>query len=205
MPVLAENRARLMLKPGARSIYFNGNSILAPLVPHHGIMFPIQPDITYSQSISYTPYDLTHTNYTFQAYRNTPSPDIQMTCQFASVTDEEARYTYACLHFLRSVSKMWFGANEGSSGVEPGTPPPVLLFSAFGQQQFSNIPVVITQFSTTYDSNVDLKLIDGNLQIPTMMNMFIGIAIQQNPDRQKNVYSTTDFISGKLYGESGFI
>ncbi|OUV26866.1 MAG: hypothetical protein CBC57_01545 [Euryarchaeota archaeon TMED97] len=205
MPVLAENRARLILKRGARSIYFNGNSILSPLVPHHGIMFPIQPDITYSQSVAYTPYDLTHTNYTFQAYRNTPSPDIQMTCQFASVTDEEARYTYAVLHFLRSVSKMWFGANEGNSGVEPGTPPPVLLFSAFGQQQFSNIPVVVTQFSTTYDSNVDLKLIDGNLQVPTMMNMFIGIAIQQNPDRQKNVYSTTDFVSGKLYGEQGFI
>ena len=205
MPVLAENRARLILKPGARSIYFNGNSILSPLVPHHGIMFPIQPDITYSQSVAYTPYDLTHTNYTFQAYRNTPSPDIQMTCQFASVTDEEARYTYAVIHFLRSVSKMWFGANEGNSGVEPGTPPPVLLFSAFGQQQFSHIPVVVTQFSTTYDSNVDLKLIDGNLQIPTIMNMFIGIAIQQNPDRQKNVYSTTDFISGKLYGEQGFI
>tara|TARA_B100001287_G_scaffold273906_1_gene278235 strand:- start:1389 stop:2006 length:618 start_codon:yes stop_codon:yes gene_type:complete len=205
MPVLAENRARLILKPGARSIYFNGNSILTPLVPHHGIMFPIQPDITYSQSVSYTPYDLTHTNYTFQAYRNTPSPDIQLTCQFASVTDEEARYTYAVIHFLRSVTKMWFGANEGGSGVAPGTPPPVLLFSAFGQQQFSNIPVVVTQFSTTYDSNVDLKLIDGNLQIPTIMNMFIGIAIQQNPDRQKNVYTTTDFVSGRLYGEQGFI
>lgn len=203
MPVLAENRARLILKPGARSIYFSGNSILSPLVPHHGIMFPVQPDITYSQTVGYTPYDLTHTNYTFQAYRNTPSPDIQLTCQFASVTDDEARYTYAVIHFLRSVSKMFFGANQ--TNPTPGTPPPVLLFSAFGQQQFSNIPVVVTQFSTTYDSNVDLKLVDGNLQIPVLMNMFIGIAVQQNPDRQKNVYTTTDFVSGRLYGEQGFI
>ena len=204
MAVLAKNRARLVLAPGAPDIYFN-DPITSGLRRHRGILFPYQPDITYSASVAYAPYDLTHTNYTFQAYRNTPSPDIQLTCQFASVTDEEARYTYAVIHFLRSVSKMWFGANEGASGVAPGTPPPVLLFSAFGQQQFSNIPVVVTQFSTTYDSNVDLKLIDGNLQIPAMMNMFIGIAVQQNPDRQKNVYSTTDFISGRLYGEQGFI
>ena len=163
-------------------------------------MFPIQPDITYSQPVSYSAYDLTHTNYTFQAYRNTPSPDITMTAQFASVTDEEARYTYACLHFLRSVTKMFFGKNQTSSPVA-GTPPPVLEFSAFGQQQFNQIPVVVSNFSTTYDSNVDLKLLDGDTQIPVMMNMFIQLTVQQNPARQKEVFTTSDFISGRAYQE----
>ena len=202
MAVLAKNRARLILKPGARSLYFGGNNILAPLQPHHGIMFPNQPDITYSQSVSYSAYDLTHTNYTFQAYRNTPSPDIQLTCQFASVTDDEARYTYAVLHFLRSVSKMAFGLGQGSP--VPGTPPPVLEFSAFGDKQFKNIPVVVTQFSTTYDSNVDLKIFDGDTQIPVLMNMFIGIAVMQNPTRQKETFTTENFINGSAYTQ-GFI
>ena len=49
---------------------------------------------------------MAHTNYTYNAYRNTPSPDLQLTAQFGSVTDDEARYTYACLHFLRTVTKM---------------------------------------------------------------------------------------------------
>ncbi len=200
MTVLAKNRAKLLLKRNAPSQYLQGPS--SPLNQERGILFPIQPDITYSQSVAYTPYDLTHTNYTFNAYRNTPSPDIQLTCQFASVTDEEARYTYAVLHFLRSVSKMFFGKNQ--SNPVAGTPPPVLEFSAFGTQQFNRIPVLVAQFSTTYDSNVDLKLFDGDTQIPVMMNMFIQLTVQQNPDRQKNNFTTNDFISGKLY-QDGFI
>tara|TARA_B100000123_G_scaffold267196_1_gene240264 strand:+ start:2960 stop:3562 length:603 start_codon:yes stop_codon:yes gene_type:complete len=200
MTVLAKNRVKLLLKRNAPSIYLQGPA--SPLNTERGIMFPIQPDITYSQSVAYTPYDLTHTNYTFNAYRNTPSPDIQLTAQFASVTDEEARYTYAVLHFLRSISKMFFGKEQ--SNPVAGTPPPVLEFSAFGTQQFNRIPVVVSQFSTTYDSNVDLKLFDGDTQIPVFMNMFIQLTVQQNPDRQKNNFTTNDFISGKLY-QDGFI
>lgn len=200
MPVLAKNRARLILKPGAPRTYVSGLS--APLRQHGGIMFPVQPDITYSQAVAYSQFDMVHTNYTFNAYRNTPSPDIQLTCQFASVTDTEARYTYAVLHFLRSVTKMYFGI--GQSNPSAGTPPPVLEFSAFGEKQFNAIPVVVQQFSTTYDSNVDLKLFDGDTQIPVLMNMFIQLTVQQNPDRQKRKFTTNNFISGNAY-KQGFI
>ena len=200
MPVLAKNRAKLVLKPNAPSIFLSGPAQV--LQQHRGIMFPIQPDIVYAQSVGYSPYDLTHTNYTYNAYRNTPSPSIQVTAQFASVTDEEARYTYGVLHFLRSVTKMFFGKNQTSPVA--GTPPPVLEFSAFGQQQFNNIPVVLPTFSTTYDSNVDLKLVDGDTQIPVMMNIFIDIAVQINPDKQKNEFTTNEFISGSAY-QRGFI
>ena len=208
MAVLAENRARLTLAPGGASnrssrnqFYFDGPS--SPLRQHNGILFPYQPDITYSQSVNYSPYDMTHTNYTFNAYRNTPSPTIQMTVQFASITQEEGEYTLGVLHFLRSVSKMFFGKKDLGGNPSAGTPPPVLRFSAFGEQQFNNIPVVLESFSTTYDSGVDLKDINGT-QVPTLMNFFIGMSIQINPDRQKNVYSTHNFINGSGY-KQGFI
>ena len=202
MAVLADNRARLVLAPGAPDIYFN-DPITQGLKRHRGILFPYQPDITYSASVTYSPYDLTHTNYTFQAYRNTPSPTLQMTTQFASVTDEEGRYTLGVLHFLRSVTKMFFGKKDIDQRPTAGTPPPVLRFSAFGEKQFNNIPVVLESFSTTYDSNVDLKDVNGS-QVPTIMNIFIGMTMQQNPDRQKDVYSTHQFINGSMYKE-GFI
>lgn len=216
MAVLAENRARLTLAPGglrrqgppsirgqqgSTAFYFNGPA--SPLRQHNGILFPYQPDITYSQSVNYSPYDMTHTNYTFNAYRNTPSPTIQMTVQFASITQEEGEYTLGVLHFLRSVSKMFFGRGDLGGNPSSGTPPPVLRFSAFGEQQFNNIPVVLESFSTTYDSGVDLKDINGT-QVPTLMNFFIGMSIQINPDRQKNVYSTHNFINGSGY-KQGFI
>ena len=202
MAVLAKNRARLVLAPGAPDIYFN-DPITSGLRRHRGILFPYQPDITYSASVAYAPYDLTHTNYTFQAYRNTPSPTLQMTTQFASVTDEEGRYTLGVLHFLRSVTKMFFGKQDVGQSPTAGTPPPVLRFSAFGEKQFFNIPVVLSDFSTTYDSGVDLKDVNGT-QVPTIMNIFIGMTMQQNPDRQKEKYSTHSFINGSMYKE-GFI
>ena len=207
MAVLAENRARLTFNPRGRfqnnspnQFYFDGPS--APLRKHGGILFPYQPDITYSVQTSYNPYDLVHTNYTHYAYRNTPSPTIQMTTQFASVTREEGEYTLAVLHFLRSVTKMFFGMNEGSRPMA-GTPPPVLRFSAFGETQFNNIPVLVSDFSTTYDSSVDLKDFNG-VQVPAIMNIFISLFVQQSPDRQKNVYSTAQFIQGNMYKE-GFV
>ena len=66
------------------------------------------------------------------------------------------------------------------------------------------IPVVVSQFSTTYDSNVDLKLFDGSTQIPTMMNIFMQLTVMQNPDRQKMKFTTNSFISGQAY-KQGFI
>ena len=148
MTVLAKNRAKLQLKRNAPSIYLQGPA--SPLNQERGIMFPIQPDITYSQSVAYTPYDLTHTNYTFNAYRNTPSPDIQLTCQFASVTDTEARYTYAVLHFLRSVTKMFYGDSNPQ-----GNPPPVCRLNGYGPHVLSNIPIVVTNFTTDLPADVD--------------------------------------------------
>ena len=216
MAVSSENRAQLRLSPaglrrtggppgfgggaGATDFYFNGPA--QPLRQHGGILFPFQPDMTYQASANYSPYDMTHTNYTFQAYRNSPSPTIQLNTTFASTTEDEARYTMGVLHFLRSVTKMFFGINEtGSPGA--GTPPPVLRFSAFGETQFNNIPVLVQDFSTTYDSNVDLKDIDGS-QIPVVMNIFIGLLIQVSPAKQKNDFSLRRFASGELY-KGGFV
>jgi len=224
--VLAENRAKLQFTASAlrgsttgimRAIqqatpdmgntlgtgadfYFSGPA--EPLRQHGGILFPYQPDITYSVQASYNPYDLVHTNYTYYAYRNTPSPTIQLNTQFASVTQEEGEYTLGVLHFLRSITKMFFGLNERSNPMA-GTPPPVLRFSAFGETQFNNLPVLVDNFSTTYDSNVDLKDVNG-VQIPVIMNIFISLLVQINPDKQKNEYSTDAFIKGDMY-RGGFI
>ncbi len=202
MAVLADNRAKLVIKPGASSTYFGTGGPADALSTHGGILFPYQPDITYQQSVSYTPYDMVHTNYTFNAYRNTPSPSIQLNAQFASVTEEEGAYTLGVIHFLRMVTKMFFG--KGQTSPAAGTPPPVLEFSAFGSEQFNNVPVIVSTFSVNFDSNVDLKLFKGGQQLPVMQNIFVDLMVQQNPDRQKNKFTTSNFINGSAY-KQGFI
>jgi hypothetical protein len=199
MAVAVANKVKLMCAPGGAGIY--SNQITSPLTTSGGlgIVFPLQPDVTYSQSVNYSPYDLTHTNYGFNAYRNTPSPSIQIAAQFASVTQEEAAYTLGCIHFLRMVTKMFFGKSDPYKGA----PPPVLRFSAYGSQQFNNIRCVVANFATTYDSGVDLKDFGGQ-QVPVIQTIAIDLLVQNSPDRQKATSTKNNFISGAAYGQ-GFI
>lgn len=197
MGVPAENRA--MLTTGSPN-YCSGPAAI--LAQHRGIMFPNQPVINYSQSVNYSPYELVHTNYTMQAYRNTPSANIALTADFAQTTDEEHAYLQGVIHFLRSVTKMYYGKNEGSN-PRAGTPPPVLRFSAFGSNIFSNVPVIITDFNLSFDNNVDLKTFNGQ-SLPTMQTIAMTLVVQQSPARQKESFTLAGFISGSLYG-GGFI
>lgn len=197
MGVPAENRATLTT--GSPN-YCSGPAAI--LAQHRGIMFPNQPSITYGQTVNYSPYELVHTNYTVHAYRNTPSPTISITADFSQTTDEEHAYLQGVIHFLRSVTKMYYGKNEGNN-PRAGTPPPVLRFSALGTSIFSNIPVVVADFNTTFNNDVDLKTFAGQ-SLPTLQQITMTLLVQQTPARQKEQFSLAGFISGSLYG-GGFI
>jgi hypothetical protein len=205
---ISDNRARL--ETGRPDLYCQGPAV--SLTTNRGILFPNQPDISYQQSVNYNTYDLVHTNYSYHSYRNTPSAQIQVTAQFAQTTREELAYVLGVIHFLRSVTKMYYGTKDIKTNPTPlvgetlpgaGTPPPVLRFSAFGSQQFNRIPVVVGNFATTYDSSVDLVEINGQ-SVPVVQTISIDLMQQQNPDRQKRVFSKHGFLNGSLYGE-GFI
>jgi hypothetical protein len=199
MAIQAEHRTQLLT--GRPDLYCRGPA--SALTPHGGIMFPNQPDIAYSQSVSYSSYDLVHTNYSFHAYRNTPSPSIQLTATFSQQTQEEHQYVLGVLHFLRSVTKMYYGISDVSQQPRAGTPPPVLRLYSFGSQQFNALPVVVGSFSTTYDSGVDLVEYNGQA-VPVIQTFAIDLLVQQSPDRQKYGFSKHGFLSGQLYG-GGFI
>ena len=196
---ISDNRAKL--ETGKPDLYCQGPASV--LTSTRGILFPNQPDISYQQSVNYNTYDLVHTNYSYHSYRNTPSAQIQVTAQFAQTTREEVAYVLGVIHFLRSVTKMYYGKRDLASIPSAGTPPPVLRFSAFGSQQFDTIPVVVGNFATTYDSSVDLVEINGQ-SVPVVQTISIDLMQQQNPDRQKEVFSKHAFLNGSLYGE-GFI
>lgn len=175
---------------------------LVSLAGHGSIVFPLTPTISYSQSVNYSPYDLVHTNYSFHTYRNTPSPNIQLTAEFTTTTIEEHSYAQQSLHFLRSVTKMYYGIGQQSPAA--GTPPPVLRFSSHGPTVFNNIPVVVGNFATTFDPNVDMIEGSGGVALPAVLNIAIDLMVQQSPARQKQEFTTTGFINGEMYSR-GFI
>jgi hypothetical protein len=200
MSVSTNNRTSLTV--GAPQ-YFQGPA--GVLRSTGGIMFPIQPDIVYSQSVNYSPYDLVHTNYTYNTYRNTPSPSIQITAQFVNSTQDEHVYTQGVIHFLRSVTKMYYGFGDldGQGGAVAGTPPPVLRFSSYGQTLFNNVPVVVSMVSIPFQSDTDLIEVNG-VALPAVMTVALDIMVQQSPARQKTQFSKAAFLSGSAYG-NGFI
>lgn len=197
MTVSASNRT--ILKGPAN--YFGGPA--SALRPTGGLLFPYQPDITYAQSVNYSSYDLTHTNYTYHAYAGTPSPSFQVTGQFATTTAEEHEYTLGAIHFLRSVSKMYYGLKDIGSSPSAGTPPPLLRFSSYGNEVISNIPVFLGSFTCVFDSTTDLIEFEG-VALPAVMTFALDLLVSVNPSKQKTEYSTHEFISGNAYGQ-GFI
>lgn len=198
MTVPAQNRATLTT--GSPN-YCSGPAAI--LGQHRGIMFPNQPEITYNQTVTYSQYNLVHTNYTFNAYGGTPSPILQLTAQFSQTTEEEHAYLQGVIHFLRSVTKMYYGLKEGTN-PKAGTPPPVLRFSAFGSNIFFNVPVVVGSFSLMFDNNVDLKTSANGQSLPTIQTITMDLLVQQTPKKQKEAFTLAGFISGGLYG-GGFI
>ena len=200
------NSARTKISCMAPDIYYAGPA--AVLRDTNGLVFPVQPDIVYNQSVNYNQYNLTHTNYTTHAYAGTPSPTIQITAQFSNVTRDEHLYTQGVIHFLRSVTKMFYGIQDTTTSPIAGTPPPKLRFSSFGSNQFNNVPVFVGNVSIPYQSDTDLvEVVDENGKpqaLPAVQTIALDLLVSINPAKQKREFSKHQFINGKLYGQ-GFI
>ena len=92
-----------------------------------------------------------HNNYPFFAYQNSQVDQLVITGQFYSQNGLEASYWVACLHYLRTVTKMQHGAdNDGR-----GNPPPVVELSGYGDYVFNKVPCVIVNFTVDMPNEVD--------------------------------------------------
>ena len=145
----AGRRVRLRPKPNAMSQVLGSTGLMQPL-KDTGLIFPYQPTITYSQDVTYVNLATVHANQDIYSYSHTPALKLTVDGDFTVQNQTEGMYALAAIHFLRTVSKMDFG-----SGSNPGQPPPVLLFDAYGQWMFNALPVIVTQFSVTLPKDVD--------------------------------------------------
>jgi len=128
------------------------NEILKPLYDLNGLVFPLTPSVILQHTASYNPLAQTHSNFPFYAYSNSEPQSITIVGEFPVQNKEDASYWVASLHFLRTVTKMFFGDDD--SGFK-GNPPPILKLNGYGNHVFKDVPVVVTNFSVELTDRVD--------------------------------------------------
>ena len=130
---------------------FKSSALLSPLRHTGGLVFPYTPSIIVSHSANYNAIAPTHTNYPYYAYQNSQVDQLVITGDFFVQNGLEAQYRVAALHYLRSMSKMFFGGEADTIGA----PPPVAKLNGYGDHIFDNVPVIVTQFTTDLPQDVD--------------------------------------------------
>lgn len=149
----ADWRVRLGLSPSAKYLYNSENpGILLPLKATQGIIFPYTPTINIVYNANYDAPDITHTNYKLWQYKNSSIDSVNITGEFTAQDTAEASYMVAVIHFLKSVTKMFYGQDKNPIN---GTPPPLCFLSGYGAFQFDNNPLVITAFNYNLPNDVD--------------------------------------------------
>ena len=224
-------RVRLRPKTGAVNTIY-GSGLINPLRSTNGMVWPYQPTITYAQDVSYTNIDLVHTNQEMYAYTRTNAVKLTVDGQFSVQNQTEGVYAIACIHFLQTITKMYFGQNDTNAG----TPPPILLFDAYGDYMFNQLPVIVTNFAVTLPNDVDYIPINmdylstgsaadvstatnyqaltagynfldtaqhsGSVWLPAVFNISASLTVQNTPSILRQVFNLDKFRSGELMKSS---
>lgn len=172
--------------------YILGNKgILKDLFqPTKGIVFPYTPDIDFQHNVNYERTEILHSNLAISHYKNTPPPNITLTADFTADGEDNAKYMYGVIHFLRSISKCEFG--ESMLHLEErkdyaGVPPPVLYLNGWGNFM-NNIPVVVKSFGIKLGKDkhyVEVSYDKKSVWLPTDISITIQMEIQFNLDKYK--------------------
>jgi len=129
----------------------NQGNVLAPLkLTDNKMIFPFNPTIILGHSANYDTISPTHTNYPFYAYQNSQVDQFTISGSFISENAADAAYWIAAVHFLRTMTKMFYG-----NGGNVGKPPAISRLNGYGKHVFNNIPVLITNFTTDLPQDVD--------------------------------------------------
>ena len=211
-------RVRLTLpaRSNLRNVLLGGD-VTQPLRDSNGMFWPLTPSMIIQHSANYNALAQTHSNYPFQAYQNSQVDQMNIIGEFPVQNSEDAKHWVATVHFLRTITKMFFGG-----GDYKGNPPPILHLSGYGDNMFNNVPVVVNTFNvelragidyistiqnTVYTKNPHADIADTSVNAtwaPTISNISVLVTPTYSRETLKK-FSLQDFASGNLanFGAKG--
>lgn len=196
------------------------SNILYRLWDTGGLLFPYTPAISVSQDTSWQSVDIQQSNFDILSYQKSASASISLTARFTVQNQREGEYLLAAIHFLRTVSKTYFGETsadtflDGKSEVNDqpkkirqagnsGLPPPVLILSGYGELMFNEVRCVVKSHSWAFDENADMvevSVLGGKTSVwlPPILQISIGLGIQMSGDDVRTVFNLDTFRTGQL-------
>jgi hypothetical protein len=187
---------------------FSSSPIFAPLVESgNSMVFPVIPQVMVSHSASYNALAPTHSNYSFPIYSNSQVEDITILGRFPVENEADGRYWVSTVHFLRSITKMFYGNSESNLGA----PPPLVHLSGYGDFVLNKIPGVIKLFTLDMPSDVDYIRVplsedsSGFSYVPVLSTISVTFSPTYSRDQVRQ-FSLDSFVRGEYIGtERGFI
>ena len=207
--LFAEKQAAISLSPGSQNDWrvkinapwqlFDSN-LFRRLEETGGAIWPYLPNITLSTKANYTTTSVVHSNYPFQAYKDSQVEDITIAGEFSCETETDGEYWIAATTFFRTATKMFFG-----SGDHVGNPPIICTLSGYGKHIFDNVPVVIKSFSVDFKDSVNYIrcTVDGKVTwVPILSTITVTVSPIYNRTtiRQFNLKS---YAQGAMVDSSG--
>jgi hypothetical protein len=168
------------------------------------MIFPFNPTILLSHTANYSQVHPTHTNYVYHAYENSQVDNITVTGEFIQENETDAMYWLACLHYLRTMTKMFYGSSSGSLG----NPPPVARLNGYGKYVLNNIPVLLTNFTTDLPQDVDYIscTVGGEVNYVPTQCVFTVTCAPNYARRSQARFSLQDYAAGRhINGPEGFV
>lgn len=182
---------------------YKSSPLLAPLLETNGFCFPYTPQIIIEHQANYNSLTPTHSNYPFPAYQNSQVSAMTIIGEFLIENPKEGEYWIAAVHYLRSITKMAYGASSNQ-----GSPPPVVKLNGYGDYVFKNVPVVVTMFTVDLPNDVDYMQVglgENGSWVPTRSQM--SITVQPIYSRKSvTQFSLDAFVNGSyVVNGKGFI
>jgi len=161
----------------------------APIFPESfkkfkGIRFPVTPFINMSHSAAYDARSVVHNNYPYYAYQNSQVDQMTIAGAFPVQNKNDGLNWIATLHFLRTVTKMYYGG-----GTNAGNPPPVCRLNGYGDYVYKDVPIVITNFTVELREQVD----------------YIGVNVPTGPNQSAINEALVGTLDPGLTADAGYI
>lgn len=152
------------------------------------LIFPFNPTILFGNTANYSAISPIHTNYPYYAYENSQVDSITIASEFFSQNEQDAKYWIAVLHFLRTMTKMFYGGGDYS-----GTPPLMTRLNGYGKHVLNNIPCLVNTFSVDLPSDVDYiqVQVDG---VPNYVPTRAQVNVTLHPAYSRTTQSKFDLV-----------